>query len=245
MTLFEHATELQLRLAAAREAGEQDQLLSRAQTVRSDISSAAQHLEDVQSYRITIGREDISPLDGKKIRRAIGGFRGALSRSGPSAVQQQPAVNLLRVITTQNKRVTRWVKSTWQEELTAANEMLRRVESRDLHGSSADRSRVQRYATKIRVVLNTDPVSEQATLENTLGVEGLNACRERVHQLIDRLSGVIAAIDNSRAALTPEVRAALQRAASYDGLPLAEVTPDLLDAFRSAGVLDDLVVNQR
>lgn len=245
MTLLEFANELHLRLVAAHEAGMEDHLLSRAQTVRSGITLAAQQFEAVQSYRITTGRGGHVVLDARKVRRAIGGFRGALSKSGPSAVQQQPADTLMQVLTTQNRRANRWVKSMWREEFATARELLNRVASGDLHGSSADKLRAQRYASKIQVILNTDPVNEQATLESSLRVEGLNACRERVDKLIEDLRAVIAAIDNTRAALTPEVREALQRATTGYGLPLAEVTPELRDAFQSAGVLDDLVVHQR
>ena len=67
---------------------------------------------------------------------------------------------------------------------------------------------------------------------------------ERVNELIEELRGAIAAIDLERAAMTSEVRAVLQSAASEDGLLLAEVTPELMEALRSAGVLDDLVVRR-
>lgn len=245
MTLFETASELHLRLAAAREADTGDQLLSRARSLRAHIASGADHLEAVGAYRIAISRTDMPSFNGKSIRQAIGYFRRALSNSGPKAVQQQSAATLVEVLTAQTKRVDRWVRSTWREENGSAQELLSRVDSGDLHGSPADRFRAQRRARKIRSVLNTNPVSERAALEEALRVEGLKACLERVDQLIDDLRSVIASIDKKQKALTPEVRAALQRAASRYGLPLGEVTPELLDAFQSAGVLDDLVVNQR
>ena len=120
MTLFEVANELQLRIEAARTADEGDQLLSRGRTLRAEIEWAAKHLEAIESYRITIGRTDTLPLDTRAIRQAIGGFRRAASRSGPKAVQQQPAATIQKVLTAQIKRVDHWVMSTWREYFDAA-----------------------------------------------------------------------------------------------------------------------------
>jgi hypothetical protein len=59
------------------------------------------------------------------------------------------------------------------------------------------------------------------------------------------MRAALEALDAERAALTPEVRDALQRAAAEGGLPLSEVTDELLAALRSAGVDDSLVVRRR
>ena len=152
MTLFETATELQLRLESATAADTGDQLLSRGRTVRADIASAAEHFEAVQSYRITIGRTDRPPLAAKEIRQAIGRFRGTLSNSGPKAVQQRSAVTLLKVLDTQIKRVDRWVKSTWQENFAASQELLERADSGDLHGSPVNRIRALNRARRVMVL---------------------------------------------------------------------------------------------
>ncbi len=244
MTLFETASELQLRLEAASAADAGDDLMSRGRTVRADIASAAENFEAVQSYRVTIGRTDMPPLAAKEIRQAIGRFRGALFNSGPKAVQQRSATTLLEVVTAQTRRVDRWVKSTWQENFAAAQELLERADSGDLHGSPANRIKARNRASKIAAVRNTDPVRDLAALEAHLQVEGLDSCLERAHALISELRAAIAAIDQEQDAMTPEVRTALRRAASADGLPLDEVTPELFAALQSAGVLDALVVRR-
>lgn len=244
MTLFDTAAELQLRLEAANTAHVGDELLSRGRTVRDNITSAAEHLEAVQSYRVKIGRTDASPLDAKEIRRAVGRFRGALSKSGPKALQQQSAATLLEVLTVQAKRADRWVKFTWEENFAAAQELRERVDSGDLHGSPPDRRTARMRASTIEFLRNTNPVRDRAALEARLNVEGLKACLERVNELIGELRAAIAAIDLERAAMMPEVRVAIERATSVDGLPLGEVTPELLAALQSAGVLDDLVVRR-
>jgi len=243
VTLFKTATELQIRLKAAQVADAEDQLLSRGRTVRTDLESTVEYFEAAQSYRAVIGRTDV-PLDATAIRRAIGNFRGALTNSGPKAFQQQSAVTLRDVLTAQIKRVDRWVGSTWRANFAADEELLRRAESGDLHGSPAARIEVRRRASRIRAIQNLDPVREREVIEKRLNAKGLNACLESVKPLIDALRAVIAVIDKKQAAMTPQAQEALRRAASPDGLPLRKVI-HLLAELESSGMLDNLVVRRR
>lgn len=243
MTLFKTATELQIRLKAAQAADAEDQLLSRGRTVRTDLVSAVEYFEAAQSYRAGIGRTDM-PLDATAVRRAIGNFRGALSNSGPKAFQQQSAVTLRKVLTAQTKRVDGWVRSAWRANFAADEELLKRAESDDLHGSYAEQAGVQSRASRIRAIQNLDPVRERDIIEQRLNAKGLDACLASVKQLIEALSAVIAAIDEKKAAMTPQVKVALRRAASPDGLPLRQVI-HLLVELESSGMLDYLVVRRR
>lgn len=242
MTLFETAAKLQLRLDAANEEDEVDQLLSRAHKVRSALAHAAEHFDAVQSYRVAIGQTDVPSLGGKEIRQAVGRLKGSLSRYGTRAFQLPSADKLQRLLSTQIRRVDGWVRFTWRQNFTAARELLVREESGDLHGSPTDRVRASNRASKIRVVQGKDPVRERTLLEELLKVEGLNACLGEVDKLIDDLRAAIAEIDKKQNALTPRVRAVLRQAASVNGLPLSEVTPELLAELQLAGVIEDLVV---
>ena len=244
MTFFETANELQLRLDAASTADKEDVLLSRGRTVRDAIVAAKEHFEAAQSYRVTTGPTDAPPLNTKAIRQAIGHFRGALSKSSPNAFQQRPAATLEEVLAAQTRRVDHWIKSTWGENFAGARALLERVDSGDLHGPVLARTKAQNRAAKIEAVLNLNPVKDRAMLEAHLNAVGLDACIEQVNRLIEELQAAIAAIDRDQAAMTPEVRAAIQRSTSPGGLPLREVTPELMDALQSAGVLDDLVVRR-
>ena len=116
--------------------------------------------------------------------------------------------------------------------------------SGELPGSVSARARAQNRASRIEYVLSLNPVEDRATLETYLNAEGLDACIERVNELTGELREAIVAIEREQAEMTPEVRAAIQRATSDDGLPLSEVTPELMAALRSAGVLDDLIVRR-
>ena len=244
MTLFETADQLRLRLDAASAADEEDVLLSRGQDLQDAIVSSTEHYEAAQSYRVTIGLTDAPPLNTKAIRQAIGHFRGALSRSSSNAFQQRPAATLQEVLTAQTKRVDHWVKSTWRESFADARALLERVDSGDLHGSVLAQTKAQTRASKIEYVLSLNPVEERVTLEAYLDAVGLDACIERVDGLIEELRSAIAAIDSEQAAMPQEVKAAIERAASEEGLPLGEVTLELMTALQSAGVLDDLVVRR-
>ena len=244
MTLFETATNIHAQLRAASEADAQDELMSRGRTVRGDIMSAAEHLEAVQSYRLILGHSRAPTLDARAIRQAIGRFRGALSKSGPKALQQQSSATLQRVVTEQTRRLDRWVKTTWRENFTTAEELLERANSADLHGPTTDKVIVRNRARTIEAVRSMDPIREQSALEAHLKATGLSACIDQVNRLIEELHAALTAIDRDQAAMPPEVRAAIERATSVAGLPLSEVTPELVAALRSADVLDDLVVRQ-
>ncbi len=244
MTLFNIASELQLRLDVADTADEEDALLSRGRTVLADITASAEHLEAVLSYRDTMGRTDAPRFDTRAIRQAIGHLRGALHKSGPKALQQQSVATLRDVVSEQSKRVDRWVMSTWRENFSGAGPLLERASSASLHGRTTDRARARSRAATIETVRGLDPIRDRSRLEGHLKVRGLSACIERVNGLIEELRAAIAEIDRDQAAMTPEVREAIQRATSADGLPLGEVTPQLMVALRSAGVVDDLVVRR-
>lgn len=244
MTLFESATELHLRLEAASAADAGDELLARGRTVRDEITSAAEHFEAVQSYRVEIDRTDSPSLDAKEVRLAIGRFRATISKSGSKAFQQQPADTLLKVLARQTRRLDRWVNSTWRENFAAAHRFLEQANSDQLHGSAAARREVRVRASPIDDVRTMDPVSDRAALEARLDRRGLSACVERVNEMIAELRTALAAIGQEQAEMSPEVQAALRRAASAEGLPLGEVTPELWAALQLAGVLDDLIVRQ-
>lgn len=240
MTLLDKATSLQLRLEAASEADAGDELLARCRTVRDELLATVDYLDRVQAYRQAIGR-DSRVLDGKEIRQAAGRFKGALSKNGPRACQQQTAATLLEVAKKHTGRAERWARSTWKDHFEEAGPLLERAESGNLHGSSATTARSR--AAQIRVVAGLNPVSDREALEERLREDGPVACIGRVKTLIGELRTAIDASDAEHAALTPEVQDILRRAAGQ-GIPLDEITQELLTALRTAGVISNLVVRR-
>ncbi|TDT14596.1 hypothetical protein BDK89_0151 [Ilumatobacter fluminis] len=244
MTLYDRATELRVRLDAANEADVGDELLTRGKSIRDQLSAASEYLAEVKAYRETVGQAGAPKIDPKRLRQSIGGFRGALAKSGPRAFQQQSATTLLEVIGAETKRLDRFVASSWNAQFDQAKASLERVKEGQLNGSIDLRTRARMCAARISTLRSLDPIRERAELENRLGGKGLAACLERVEQLIHELNEAIKAIDDEQAAMTPEVRQVLNRSSSAAGLPLAEITADDLAALRAAGVIDDLVVRR-
>jgi hypothetical protein len=244
MTLYDTATELRVRLEAASEADAGDELLTRGKGVRDQLAAAVRHLDAVKQYREDMGRSDRPAIDVKRLRQAIGGFRGALSKSGPRAFQQQTAATLLDAVENEIKKIDRWVTSTWRDQFVRAQASLARVESGELHGSITLRTTAKSRAAAISALRNADPIRGLADLEHRLEVSGIRACVERIGQLIGELEKAIADIDGEHQAMSPEVRQLLNRAASSGGLPLSDITPQQLAALHAAGVIDDLVVRK-
>lgn len=244
MTLIDTAMNLLIRLEAASTEDSGDELLSRAQIVREDIVSATEHFERVLAYRESIDRTDAPPFDAKAVRQAVGRFRGALSRSGPKAFQQQSAATLEGVLRAQTTRVDRWVASTWRENFDDSRSLQERANSDDLYGSPALKARAKARAARLAVLRNQDPVRNRKELEDLLQAQDLKAMFAQVGEIVEELRGALETIDSEHAAMTPEVRSVLEGATSGDGLPLVDVTPDLMEALRAAGVLDDLVVRR-
>lgn len=243
MNLFDRATAVHAQLSAATEADTSDALLSRGQLVRRELDDAAAYFEAAESFRSALDIQDVANIDVKGLRQAMGRFRGAL-RSRPAAVQQQTADTLLSVVRKETNRLDRWVKSIWKSRFDDFRSLLDRVESRDLAGSSDHRRMAYTCASRLQRAQTTDPIRAIQELGIILDSTGLDACIEQIDALGGELRKAIESLDQERANLTPEVRTVLERADTEDGLPLAEVTLEVIEALESAGVLDGLVVRR-
>ncbi|MYB09779.1 MAG: hypothetical protein F4Y28_07345 [Acidimicrobiia bacterium] len=244
MNIYDRATNLQVQLKAAIEAASSDELLTRGRNVRDELNGAVAYFEAVQSYKAALGIQDVPKFGGKGIRQPLGRFRGALSRYGPAAVQQQTAATLLESIKTEKTHLERWVKSIWKSRFDEFRSLLEKVESSNLAGSPDQRKVALSCASRLRRAQNTDPIRSTQELGQILDSTEFEACLEQIDVLGDELRRAIMAIEQEHATLTPEVQAVLERAGSGEGLPLAEITSDVLEALESAGVLDGLVVRR-
>ena len=244
MNIFDRATEIQVRLQAASEADSSDELLSRSRTVRMELNEAAAFFEAVNSFRSALDTQDVPNININGVSSALGRFRGALSRFGSAAVQQQTATTLLETIKTETTRLDRWVKSIWKSRFDDVQSLLDREETGDLIGSNDHRKKARGSASRLRRARNTDPVRAPEELEKNLGATGFDACLKKIEVLGDGLRSAIEKMDQERAALTPEVQRILEKAGTVDGIPLSEITSEVLGSLEVAGVLDDLVVRR-
>jgi hypothetical protein len=144
----------------------------------------------------------------------------------------------------QRERTVRWVTARWKDRFDEYQPLLNRVQTEHLVGSTTQIVIARARALKLRTARGMDPVADASELQGTLGGADVDAWLHAVTTLANDMRTALEALDAERAALTPEVRDALERAASNEGLPLSDLTDELLAALRTAGVDDSLVVRR-
>jgi hypothetical protein len=245
MTLYDRCVDLQLKLEAAREADAGVELLARGAALVEALDRASEYLIGAAAFRTSISTSDSPTLDLKAATQAVSAFRAGLSRHGFAAFQHQPAATLAEVARSQRDRAARWVASSWRLLFADYDVAMARSEAGRLVGSPAQRVVAQARGSTLRAARGLDPLENRAELQRMLGGEDVNSWISAVQRVGAELISTVEALDAERAALTPEVRAALQRAGSEEGFPLTELTGDLLSALRAAGVDDQLVVRHQ
>jgi hypothetical protein len=245
MTLYERAVDLQVKLEAARSADSSEELLAKGARMAEGLDRAAEYLEGVAVFRTMAGISDGPTIDQKGMTQGLTAFRAGLSRHGPAALQHQPAATLLDLAKSQRDRAAKWVGARWREYFVGYQALLERVETEHLVGSGSQRLIAQARASRLRAARGLDPVADKDQIEKLLGGTEVVAWLDAIERLGSELCQAIEALDDERAAYTSGVREALHRAASEEGLPLSEVTPETLTELRAAGVDEHLVVRRR
>lgn len=245
MSLYDRCVDLQLKLDAAQSADAGVEVLARGARLVEGLDRAAEYLEGAAHFRSAAMVTDAPGLDAKAATRAVAAFRGGLSQHGAAAFQHQPATTLVDVAKAQRDRTARWVSARWKDVFSAAYEMLERVQSEHFVGTSTHLVTARARAAKLRAARGSDPIANAEELRTMLGGNGIAEWVESIETIRAELERALQALDDEREALTPEVRDALDRAASEGGLPLSVVTPEMLSALRAAGVDDHLVVRRR
>jgi len=244
VSLYDRSVDLQVRLEAAHSADSNDDLVARGRTVSLALDEASKQLERVAEFRTHLGVESGPGLDAKKAAQAVRSFRAGLSKHGALGFQHQPATNLLAAAKELSDRAGRWAKSIWRDSFNDLRPLLDRADDSGLVGEESRKRLVRARAQTLRAAERVDPVREPETLVELLGgarPEGwLEALADRGRELREGLD----ALDRERSALTPEVQDALRRATSEDGLPVSDLTAELLAQLRAAGVESDLVVRR-
>ncbi len=245
MTLFDRAVDLQLKLEVAQTADTGMDLLARAARLVEVLSDSAGYFEGVLHFRHGMNTSERPPVDVKTISQSVSAFRAGISRHGSAAFQHQPATNLAEAAKTQRDRCARWLSARWRQEFTPYEPMMARVASERLSGSGSHAVVAQARASKLRALRSLDPVSDSDGVSRAIGTDDVGSWRKVIKDVADQLAAALAALDGEHAALAPEVRSTLERAASADGVPLDELTAELLAALRAAGVDGQLVIRRR
>lgn len=245
MSLYERCVDLQIKLEAAQSADAGVEVLARGARLVEGLDRAAEYLEGAAQFRSAANVADTPTLDAKAVAQAVAAFRGGLSRHGSAAFQHQPATTLVDVSKAQRDRAVRWVNARWKDVFAADDPLLERVQNEHLVGSSTQVVVAQARAATLRVARGRDPVADGAELRTLLGGNGITEWVEALRGVRADLQRALEALDDEGQALIPEVRDALQRAGTEAGLPLSEITTEMLSALRAAGVADHLVVRRR
>lgn len=244
MSLYDRAVNLQLKLEAAQTADTNLDLLTRGARLVESLDRASDYFAGAATFRSKAQIEDRPNLDLKGLSQAVGAFRAGLSRHSSAAFQHQPATSLAEVAKAQRERAARWVIARWKDLFAAYDPLLLRVETEHLVGNATHIVVAQARASKLRAARAMDPVANAGDLRTALGGADVEAWLHAITTLANELRGALDALDAERAALTPDVREALRRAGA-EGLPLSELSDQLLAALRNAGVDGHLVVRRQ
>ena len=243
MTLFDTATELLSRLKVQNEDAMGDELFDRVQDLRNGILEAVRSYELIQSYSVATDRA--SPMfNGERLCHAIRVFRDKLAVRGPRACQQAAPSRLQQYLQTESRNLDKWVMQTWRQNFDSAHDLLLRAQSGELYGSPRAKAKAETLARKINVAKNLNPVKDRAELEKRLQVQGMSAYLKGVNDLIEELRKEIAGLDQLQATIPHEAQEILKRSASDEGIPLSDVTPEVLAMLRSANLLGEFVVRR-
>lgn len=246
MTLYDRSVDLQLKLEAAQSADTSLELLSRANRLIDALEQSAAYLEGVARFLEAADVVERPEIDVRVVTRAVSIFRAGVSQHGSAAFQHQPAASLAETAKKQRELATRWLTAVWHGIFAEYEPLMDRVDTEQLVGSSSHRVVAQARVAKLRVLRGFDPVANAAGVDESLGTTGdVRTWITAIRGIGAELGDALAALDTERENLTPEVRDALERAASDAGLPLDEVTDGLLGALRHAGVDEHLVVRKR
>jgi hypothetical protein len=244
MRLYDRAVDLQLKLEAAQSADASVELLAKGARLVDSIERASAYFGGAAEFRAKAQIAERPNLDLKAITQAVAAFRAGLSRHGSAAFQHQPTANLIEIANAQRERATRWVAARWKEFFTPYDALLERVQNERLASSTSHAIVAQHRAATLRAVKSDNPVDNGDDLRTRLGGGDVEDWLTKIGALASQLHEALSELDAEQAALTSEVRDALQRAAE-DGLPLSDLSDELLAALRTAGVDRHLMVRRQ
>lgn len=246
MSLYDKAIELQLQLETAQSADSSVELVSRADNFVDAITTATDYLNAITRLKTRMSIDDSPSIDAKAAAAAISAFRAGLAKYGVKAIQQKPAAKLMEVARDQRVQAARWAGARWRAAFDDYEDSVDKARPGRLVGGSTHRISAERQAIKLDMLRRQDPILNEDKVIAALDTGGGDVSwLDRLDELHVGLNSALQALEAERAALTPEVREALETASSEGGLSLAEVTTQLLDALHAAGVDEDLVVRRR
>ena len=242
MNLYERCVNLGTKLEAAIEADGNSTAVASGTKLADTLGQALDKIERTMRFRSEAGISERPQLDQKAIQKAVNAFRGSLSKHQLAALQHQHASDLRQTAEKQSSIAVEWAANQWKMLFDEYASTLDRAESRTLTGDSKQLEMAHRLSEKLRSAKRLNPVTNPDALELILKGKNATDWIQSFRVAGRQLRQILEELDTERNKLPPEVQIALNRAATREGLPLSEVTVDLLVALRAAGVDVQLVV---
>jgi hypothetical protein len=241
MTLHQRSVQALASLAADEQEGASEDLLKRGELIASQLKTAQTTLQRGEHFANALGA-DGPRADTKNVRKAIADLESGLSRFGVKAFQHKSTTAAIDAAKELEKSVQRWVASVWQAHFKDLDIVASAATAKDLQGPTAAVMRIQTAGRRLSSAITLDPMKESERLRALLGSDDAVEVIRQIRELASGLEVLIRKLDAEHEAMPESVRTALAAAHSADGLPLTDITAELLLELRSAGAIDRLVV---
>lgn len=242
MTLQERAT----RISAAAIAEESDaashDLLTRGQQISHSLQSARLMATDAAGLREEFGFS-APKMDPKALAKRLGALERRLADKSLAAVDGKDAANAQEEASAFSKRLIDWAGKEWSSHHKTAAEAIKAVDESDLQGRPETVQDIRNKRRRLLSILNYNPLSDRATLLQSLDAEDLVAASAAIGTRAQALSDLVTELRGQAADFSPAVKTALVAAASDAGLPLKRVSAELLAELIEAGVAETLTVH--
>jgi hypothetical protein len=242
MNLYDRAASLSVALDTASEASQDKELLERGRQVVEMLDTALATFAGLASFRSGLDLGPI-PFDTKKLGQSARQLRTGITKHQAKALQHATTGNFEEEVRAQVTVATKWARAKWKESFNPWTDAMAQAEAGDLVGNENRRRQVRAKGIKLRGLAARDPLAERPEITESLGGTDVTGWVDAVGALGTELTTLLAELGEERQSLSPAVQDVLARAAA-DGLPLDELTPELLADLGRAGVLSSLVVRR-
>lgn len=240
MNLYDRSLALGVTLAEATAGSVDHDLLERGRRVVSLLDAATRTLQQTRELQQAF-EFGPAPVDEKALSQAARQLRTGLTKHKAAALQHQPTTKFEDVVRLQVKKANDWARARWKDQFEQWQAVIVRAEADSFFGDDRTRRQVRLQAARLKVLATQHPVADRDAIDAQLGGVGMAGWTDAVTEIGTSLTDTLAALDQHQEAFDPEVRKLLARAAG-EGVPLVEMTPELLERLRTAGVIGDLAV---
>lgn len=243
MNLYERSAGLRVALDTASKASGDHELVERGQRVIDLLNASVTTLSDLRDLSRVL-QFGPANLEAKTLSQSARQLRTGFARYQAEALQHASTTNFEKAVRDIVKLATRWAEARWRELFDRWVDPIDRAIDATLVGDAERRHQAKRKAQKMKALSTCNPVTERDQIDEFLAGVEMAAWCAAIETMGGELTSVLQQLEESHRALGLAVREALDRAATIEGLPLDEVSPELLVQLRDAGVLDSLVVRR-